>query len=79
MNSYLIVPAPHSEFLWRQPWFFECIPYDDIDRCCVYLVPSNRVEELFGEYHSFKEYGQLDENYVHSPLQYRIDFDEEIS
>jgi hypothetical protein len=76
MNSYFIVSSPHSDLLWEQSWFYECIPYDDVDRCCVYLVPHNRVEELFGEYHTFSIYGELDENYSTNPSQYRLDFPE---
>ena len=77
MSKLYIVGPPHSDKLWNTSWFYECIPYESN----TYLVNEERVIDLFGKHHRFKEHNErferLHENYGHYPNQLRIEFDEE--
>lgn len=78
MNRYYIVEWPHSSKLIEQSWYYECFPFEENQ---AFLVPENRVIELFGKYHNFDLYSEKDEylkdNTHYSSAQYEIDFDEE--
>lgn len=72
MSRMLVIPPPYSDKLWDTPWFFECISLGNNK----YLVNEDRVNSLFGEYHTFKEEGVLPDNATHLPNQLKIEFDE---
>lgn len=78
MNRFYIVEWPHSSKLIEQSWYYECFNYEDDQ---TYLVPEQRVIELFGKHHRFELYSERDEvlkeNSYHSTSQYRIEFDED--
>lgn len=78
MSKYCIVSHPYSQKLWEQSWFYECLPYREVDGTDSYLVPEHRTTELFGRYHRFREHNErLDRLYDsngYGPFQYRIEF-----
>jgi hypothetical protein len=73
MSRLLVVTPPYSNRLWNTSWFSECVLLESNS----YIVSEDRVTSLFGNYHSFKEYGSLPENSTHIPGQLKIEFDEE--